>query len=277
MKLAGDRRREFVYGFFALVLLLAAGLKAYAFFVGKTIEDGWSNDPKLKLLSIEWEVVLGLFLLFGRSEFYRWLLVFLTFLSFAFVSGALGIKGAASCGCLGRIHVNPWWMLVFDLAALAVLLSMRPLWADVKRFRYAALLGAMAAIGLTGMALAWIGERQDPATRMRKEIGITMPREVSVGAGFPGEWRENLVEITNQGTDSVRVYGGSFGCGLDLLSDCPLTILPGTKSKLRVRFRLPNEKGDYTDNGVFFVSDLAGTTAWEVPVSVTGVTLANPK
>jgi len=265
-----------IYRVLAIALLLAAALKAYAIFSGLHVQDGWSNDPKFRMLAIEWEALLGFWLLFGRAGAVRWTAAFLTFVSFAVVSGVLGVTGAASCGCLGIIHVNPWWMFMFDLAAMAVLLSLRPLWLDFKQRRYAMLAGALAAIAFTGMAVANIGAPKDLALLELREIGIAMPREVSVGAGHAGEWREASLEIANHGSEPVRVYGGSYGCGLDLLSDCPAVVLPGAATKLRVRLRLPKDIGEYAFNGSFFISNEAGSTAWDVPVTVNGVTLGNP-
>ncbi|HUT29914.1 MAG TPA: hypothetical protein VMX13_08990 [Sedimentisphaerales bacterium] len=46
---------------------------------------------------------------------------------FSFVTLYKGLTGAASCGCFGSVHVNPWiTLLAIDIPAVIMLLILRP-------------------------------------------------------------------------------------------------------------------------------------------------------
>jgi hypothetical protein len=83
-------------------------------------------SPTVQFLAVEWEIVLGIWLLVGRKPFRAWLAASLTFLLFAGVSLHLGLIGQTSCGCFGSVKASPWHAFAVDVSALIVLGIARP-------------------------------------------------------------------------------------------------------------------------------------------------------
>jgi len=77
---------------------------------------------------IEYELLLGAWLLSGRFRMAAWILAVATFTTFAGVSFYQGWIGEASCGCFGRlpITVSPWVALGIDSGVLLLLLVAFP-------------------------------------------------------------------------------------------------------------------------------------------------------
>ena len=90
-----------------LVLLAAAGLKLYGLNVTALPRVGWFATPQVQLVTAEWELVLGLWLLSGAFQAGAWLAAAGTFAVFAGVSSYFGWTGVASCGCFGAIAPAP--------------------------------------------------------------------------------------------------------------------------------------------------------------------------
>ena len=96
--------------------------------------DGWVRAALAQLFHsrlfligiVEFELLLGLLLLSGFLPrlTYAWSL--LCFGGFALVSLYKALSGDASCGCLGRVPVNPWYTFGLDTCAVLALLRRRP-------------------------------------------------------------------------------------------------------------------------------------------------------
>jgi thiol-disulfide isomerase/thioredoxin len=93
--------------------------------------DLWSWRAFL-IFQVEFELALGIWLLSGLFRRLAWLAALLCFGLFCAVTLYKGLMGAASCGCFGRVHVNPWvTLLAVDLPAAAALGVFRPSPASV--------------------------------------------------------------------------------------------------------------------------------------------------
>jgi hypothetical protein len=110
----------------ALLLLAAAGLKAYALVTvsvgGETL---WSSFWFL-LGVMQFELGLGVWLLSGYWPRAARFAAIGAFSAFSLVALSRGLSGADSCGCFGRVAVNPWYTLGVDVVALVALLGWRP-------------------------------------------------------------------------------------------------------------------------------------------------------
>jgi hypothetical protein len=79
------------------------------------------------IFQVEFEVSLGVWLLSGVFKHLAWLAALCCFGLFCGVTFYKGLTGAASCGCLGTVHVNPWvTLLAIDLPAVIALGLFRP-------------------------------------------------------------------------------------------------------------------------------------------------------
>jgi thiol-disulfide isomerase/thioredoxin len=110
-----------------LLLLAAAVLKGHELLTTPMANtDIWSNRYFL-IFQVEFELALGIWLLSGLFRRAAWLVVLGCFTLFCCVTLYKGLTGAASCGCFGKVHVNPWVTLfAIDLPAVVSLLLFRP-------------------------------------------------------------------------------------------------------------------------------------------------------
>jgi thiol-disulfide isomerase/thioredoxin len=109
----------------AAILLIAAALKAYQLFtdpgLGVIHGSRW-----LETAIIEYESLLSIWLLSGVALQWGRRIALVTFLGFGCYTFILGISGASSCGCVGKIQVNPWWTFGLDAALVILLFVWKP-------------------------------------------------------------------------------------------------------------------------------------------------------
>jgi len=110
-----------------VLLLTAAVLKGWQLLTEPVANnDIWSYRPFL-ILTVEFELALGLWLLSGLFKKTAWLISIGCFSLFSIITLYKGLTGAESCGCFGSVHVNPYITLfAIDLPALIALAIFRP-------------------------------------------------------------------------------------------------------------------------------------------------------
>jgi hypothetical protein len=104
-----------------VVLLTAAALKTHQLATGPTAENSLFTSRWLLIALVELELALGLWLLSGAYPGLARLAALAAFAGFCLASLYQALTGAPSCGCFGNVHINPWYTLLFDLAAVVVL------------------------------------------------------------------------------------------------------------------------------------------------------------
>jgi hypothetical protein len=118
---------KFVLRGLGLLLLTAAVLKGHELLTTPMANtDLWSNRYFL-IFQVEFELALGIWLLSGLFKRAAWLAAVVCFGLFCCVTLYKGLIGAASCGCFGKVHVNPWITLfAIDLPATMLLFCFFP-------------------------------------------------------------------------------------------------------------------------------------------------------
>ena len=109
-----------------LILLTAAALKGHQLATGPVAETSLFTSRWFLIGVVELELFFGLWLLSGLYPRRTWQAALVCFSAFACVSLYKALSGEATCGCFGRVPVNPWYTLVLDLAAAAALVLCRP-------------------------------------------------------------------------------------------------------------------------------------------------------
>ena len=149
-----------------LILLAAAGLKAHQLATEPVLSIDIFSYRWSLAVQVQFELVLGLWLLGGMHRRLLWLVSTVCFALFALVSLYKALAGQASCGCFGTVHVSPWYTLALDVAATGALILFRPdlrLRGRVRLYwlRLAAVVVLALAAGVpTGIAIA----RYEPGT-----------------------------------------------------------------------------------------------------------------
>lgn len=229
-----------------ILLLTAAGLKLYGLSGSSVPRVGWFAQPWVQLLTAEWEVVLGAWLLSGIFPRLSGLMAIVTFVAFAGVSGYLGWIGVASCGCLGAFKVNPWWTFGVDLTAVSLLALHWPSREDGDFLRCLRAAGVwVGAVALTcgfvvGASSLLFGSLEAALAKLRGDTLAITPAYVDFGTGKPGETLEATATVSNWTDQPVRILGGTSDCTCAAIDDFPLTIPPGEKASFRVRLRIIN-------------------------------------
>lgn len=170
-----------VSGYVATRILLGTVLAAAGVLKGYELTSdpvAGSNPlpPRWLLIGlVEFEWMLGLWLLAGLHPVATRRIAIACFSAFTCISLHRALTGASSCGCFGRVSLNPWFTFAFDLAAVAVLLRCRPATGRMPTVRSHP---TRAAVGL---ALgAWIG--------IPGVVLMAHPVDDGLAVLRPGEW-----------------------------------------------------------------------------------------
>lgn len=223
--------------------------------------------PEFQLGLAEAEILLGVWLLTGYLPVLSWIVVTITFIAFAGVSLNNGIIGETSCGCTGRIPLNPWQAFEVDLAVLAVLLVAHPDLGSVRSnprafVRRSALVGTVAlggvfaSVGLLAVSGHFIsGSIEAMLAHLRGEHLSVYPRVVDVGAIPASKERELSVELVNRTDHAVCIFGGTSDCSCTVLADLPLRLASGERRRVRILTKMPRKPGLFTRHVTLLFDD----------------------
>lgn len=110
-----------------LVLIVAAGLKIQQLLTEPIISKGFWESWEFFLIQIPLELGLGIWLVCGLFRKAAWMLAVLAFALFIAVTLHKVYIHAESCGCFGRIKVNPWITLsAIDIPLFLMLVIFHP-------------------------------------------------------------------------------------------------------------------------------------------------------
>jgi len=122
-----QKKYDIVAKLFAVVLLVAAALKAWQLLTEPAAHNNiWTARPVL-IFQVEFEFVLGIWLFSGLLRKAAWLAGLACFSVFSLVTLYKAVNGAESCGCFGPVHVKPLVTLfTVDLPAVVLFSVFRP-------------------------------------------------------------------------------------------------------------------------------------------------------
>lgn len=233
----------FVRVLLGCLLIAAASFKLYGLETSD-IPRGWLAQPRVWVATVSWEVVLGLWLLYGAYQAGAWLAACCTFLAFAGVSAFLASTGVSACGCLGVVRSSPWTALAIDLAALTLLAATRPnlgggSWRWLPVLAPAAV-SALAVLGtLAGIGVWRYGSAHAALAHFRGESLRVSPDYVDFGSGSVGQTLDATVAVSNLTDQPVRLIGGTADCSCFVAAGLPLDIPPGKAGAVVVRLKVP--------------------------------------
>jgi thiol-disulfide isomerase/thioredoxin len=110
-----------------IFLIGASILKIHQLVTEPIISKGLWESWEFFLIQIPLELGLGIWLVCGLFRKAGWLIGLIAFGGFIGVTLYKGLTGEASCGCFGRVVVNPWVTLsVIDIPIFILLAIFRP-------------------------------------------------------------------------------------------------------------------------------------------------------
>jgi hypothetical protein len=200
----------------AIVLLAAAGLKAHQLATEPVVGSGLLHSRPLLIAAVEFELFFGLWLLAGIWPGRTWLAALGCFILFACVAFWKALSGEASCGCFGRVPVNPWYTFVLDTFFVVALLLFRP----VPRVRHSETRSEESPSSLAGEGK---GERYAALKQLlRASVVVVAWLAVGIPAALAmGTYRETTLsdagEVTADGKIIVLNPGSWVGKKFPLL------------------------------------------------------------
>jgi hypothetical protein len=187
------------------VLLVAMFMKTRQWTVSFILEEDSMKHRLAFATLIAFEAVLGGMLLAGVFPNATRALALACFVAFTSVTVYKGIAGETSCGCLGDVRIDPWYMAAFDVAAVASLVWYRPVQhrpaMPCLRFPLAAA-PLIAAIAMASAAILRVHAKPTPGVdpfagksdaviRPREWLGKACPLLPYIDAAAPlskGDW-----------------------------------------------------------------------------------------
>ncbi len=280
-----------------VLLLTAAILKGRQLLTEPVAgNDIWSYRPLL-ILTVEFELGLGIWLVSGLFRKAAWLASLICFSFFSAITFYKAISGFASCGCFGSVHVNPWITLfAIDLPSVVALSFCRPgkiwphrIWIRLKLRRrpVKALLkqfinplpsaprfAVTACLGLTILGVT------TPILAINEPAKVTIRYEVLepsnwVGKELPILEHIDIAESLKSGTWLVLLY--HYDC-----PDCGHAIpmyeqmardLEGNEDFLRIALIAvpPYGRGPVSENSPCILGHLPETKEWFVTTPATAL------
>ncbi len=108
-----------------VVLFLAAAFKTHELATTPTLGDSLLENRYLLMAVIQFEFFLALWLFSGLYPRLAWKITLGLFSIFTAVTLYKALSGEASCGCFGRVAINPWYTLLLDSSAVGLLIYFR--------------------------------------------------------------------------------------------------------------------------------------------------------
>lgn len=168
-----------------LVLVSASLFKARQWYLDPFAVSDVPAIPILRAAVIDFELILGFWLISGLLPRAAWTLAIATFSVFLAITSRDAIIGKASCSCFGSFATSPWLVGVFDLAAIVLLVTLFP--KALPRSRTAIIFAVMllpATVIPASIALLRVVYPHLQATPELLDLGVAAPGSTSRAAFF---------------------------------------------------------------------------------------------
>lgn len=104
------------------VFIVTAVLKSHQLLTEPILSKTFWNSWVFSVIQVPLELGLGIWLISGLFRKTAHLIAMAAFGAFLCMTAYLGATGAQSCGCFGKVHVNPW--ITFSLIDLPLFLAL---------------------------------------------------------------------------------------------------------------------------------------------------------
>lgn len=255
----------------ALPLLLAASLKAYALWLDPIANTSWLDSRLVQIFFILVELIIGGRLLVGWSSVTLWLSALLLYSVFLVYSFSLGITGASSCGCFGKIEINPWITLGIDGIALFLLWSYRQSFMNALSERKLPLhiIRQPVALSLCSLLVLSVGVMAQFMVRPSADLfanTLIEPSEHDFGLASQMEELQHDFYFVNHLDVPVTISHTHSSCGCTTAPEINGQLLqPRSKFAIPVKMKTGSSEGK--KNGVitvFFKAANQPQSAWQL-------------
>lgn len=243
-----------------LVLLVAAGLKAHQLATEPILGRGILNSPLFLIGLVEFELLLGVWLLFGLYPRYTRLAAVGVFAVFACVSLLQALRGQPTCGCFGKVAIDPWYTFAFDSVAVVCLLVIKNVRglqretvfgeaATVPARVWASLLVSAVILSCIGGASLWfIGQRHRTGTG--QHTLIVNDAALDFGEVWCQRRFPRTLPLYNAGPQSLTITGLEASCACTSADSLPVTVRPGETAALQLQLDLRPKRAATFSGGI---------------------------
>jgi hypothetical protein len=258
-----------------LLLVAAAALKGYERLASApTAFDTAIGGKWLVLFAAELELLLGLWLISGRSARVAWPVALACFAVFAVINALQVWYGEKSCGCFGPVHVDPKYVFVLDIVCCIVCIvsALRlgrggPIPVEPQVASSAAGLSwrivaptmclTMSAAGLFAKA------HFRPSPNLFKTVTLDSVVH-DFGTTQGNQKLRHEFRISNNGSESIRIVRALSTCGCTTAEGViGLAVAPGDSTVLPVTLGTGDAEGEKSGTVTFYFQGDADTVpAW---------------
>lgn len=236
------------------LLFISAGMKATA----EVPAPAPFGLPALgtSIATLIFELLLGVWLVSGRSPGAAWVASFVTFVGFTALSLVNAWNRVECCGCFGDAEIPAWWIVRLDVAVLIVLGLAKPSVTWRVGLLGVATLILLSLVSTTGVA-AWLSSSTGSADigwaslRGRSVVSETLMLDFGERPG--GAFSTTDMTVINRGQQSMTLLGMKTDCSMSTASDFPMTLAPGESAVIRAALKFPADPGHTTRLGMIYV------------------------
>ena len=234
----------------AAILLFSAVMKSYA-----TVTEPTLYFPWFEILSVEFEFLLALSLLLNLCpKLTRWIAMG-TFFMFLMIAVRLAWLAADSCGCFGKLHVDPRITVILDLTVFLFLFFAKvpdkmtfPHTGQVRCFLFGTLLTLIPLVAMGRPHPPTIVEHTPAKARQTT-------REHDFDYVEPQSVHRFSFLIDNPTERDWTVLAVRSECDCLKVLEAPKMVGPGQVLPLPMEFHVPKEKQFYTKKIVVQTDD----------------------
>lgn len=236
------------------LLFVSAGMKATA----EVPAPAPFGLPALStsIATLIFELLLGVWLVSGRSPGAAWVASLVTFVGFTLFSLVNVLNRVECCGCFGDAEIPAWWIVRLDVAVLIVLGLAKPTPASGAGLFGAATLTALSAVSAAGISV-WLSSRSGSAeigwASLRGRSVVSETLIVDFGDRPGGAFSMTDMTVINRGPQSMTLLGMKTDCSMSTASDFPMTLAPGESAVIRAALKFPADPGHTTRLGAIYV------------------------
>jgi hypothetical protein len=194
------------------------------------------------IATLIFELLLGVWLVSGRSPGAAWVASFVTFVGFTALSLVNAWNRVECCCCFGDAEIPAWWIVRLDVAVLIVLGLAKPSVTWRVGLLGVATLILLSLVSTTGVA-AWLS-----SSTVVSETLI-----LDFGERPGGAFSTTDMTVINRGQQSMTLLGMKTDCSMSTASDFPMTLAPGESAVIRAALKFPADPGHTTRLGMIYV------------------------
>lgn len=208
-----------------MLLIAAAGLKAWPLVTGQAVESQAASLGKLIL--IQGEILLALWMISGISAAWAFRVGMVFFAGAACVNLRSIWLGEVSCGCFGKVEVPPWVSLGINAVAIAAMVILRPRFEGGVIASTVSSVKSMGWVALASVLILAIGGGGALTRSYFQPRVIEVSKEIDLGVMEVEARKEVAISLRNVSDNPVTILGARTNCTCSLVKGLPVVIEAG--------------------------------------------------